>query len=213
MSPAERAWLREVAAASAAPAEYASRLAVHPKTVLDLLDALDAAERERDEARAGAVALREALLLHVEWFGGASHHRDDCPGATCEEHRVLAVVEDALADPAGRDELDRRQRAEARVVSLSADAAACATAMGMDGWEHGFNDAAARWEVLKKRAADRQARAEAAERAAADAQAELAALREVEQAARDEGPKGRDCDCALFGSLAALDRLRSGGGR
>jgi hypothetical protein len=71
--------------------------------------------------RAGAAALREALLLHVEWFGGASHHRDDCPGGGCEEHKVLAVVEDALADPTGRDELERRQRAEARVVALERD--------------------------------------------------------------------------------------------
>ena len=76
------------------------------------------AERERDEARVEAAALREALLLHIKWNGGASHHIDDCPGA-CEEHKMLATVEAALATTSGRDELERRQKAEARVLELT----------------------------------------------------------------------------------------------
>lgn len=90
--------------------------------VFAAVDAVEAADRERDDARAGAAALREALELYVKWNGGASHHIDDCPGA-CEEHTMLSMVEAALASTEGRDELERRQRAEARVASLSADAA------------------------------------------------------------------------------------------
>lgn len=53
----------------------------------------------------------------------------DCPEDDTCECEVAAKVNAALASTAGRDELKRRQRAEARVASLSADAAACAAAM------------------------------------------------------------------------------------
>ena len=63
---------------------------------------------ERDEARAGAAALREALE--------GVHEDHWCPACSSEPGVECA----ALATAAGRDELERRQRAETLVEKLTA---------------------------------------------------------------------------------------------
>ena len=120
----------------------------------------ETAERERDEARAGAAAMREALAAMRAHLGhlvdGMDHDDEECPGDdTCRCRNVAAVnaidrqAMDALAATAGRDELERRQQAEAWVGSLTSDVAQLAQVMGLDGWEFGMGDILPRVARLK----------------------------------------------------------------
>jgi hypothetical protein len=67
--------------------------------VYDLLQEERAkAEQRVAVAVASARTLRAALLRHVEQFGGASHHADDCPNpVTCAECATNRMVEWALS--------------------------------------------------------------------------------------------------------------------
>ncbi len=49
---------------------------------------------------ASCVTIREALQLHIDYYGGAPHRRDDCPeGGTCGDCLVDAAVNEALSLP------------------------------------------------------------------------------------------------------------------
>ena len=70
------------------------------------------------EAQARAGRLRDALLAHVEMNGGTHSHPDDCPDLeACNDHRVAALAEAALALPAGGTAL-REALAAARAKAL-----------------------------------------------------------------------------------------------
>jgi hypothetical protein len=56
-------------------------------------------------------ALRQALVAHVEQFGGVHCHPEECPDlATCDEHKVAAMVDAALRLDVTRKDLTRRLR-------------------------------------------------------------------------------------------------------
>ena len=53
---------------------------------------------ERDAASARGDELEKALRSHIECYGGASHHAEDCPEPEkCREHAVDTICEHALA--------------------------------------------------------------------------------------------------------------------
>ena len=112
--------------------------------------AVAAAERELDEARAGAAAMRAVLAEIAD--AAAQVLADDCrwhhSGSGCNGECIWSHVHAALATTAGRDALERRRRAEAKIEKADALVTVIREGGEMQPWLEKLNAALKAYEEM-----------------------------------------------------------------